>query len=146
MNKPTRREAPTSLPFTFSEEYREAHEIIRAIFSTMIDRGISENDFAERIGISKRSLEKWRSPTHLRNEGKGPGLVLILRALHALDLSLDVIDNNPERKRKRLMTLRLRNDFAATGREKRLRGETHEQYSVRIQRMAEERRRMGMDD
>src|SRR4051812_12095025 len=120
MKKPTRREAPVSLPFSFSEEYRDAREIIRAIFSAMIDRGISEADFAERIGITQRSLQNWRSPKQLRNEGEGPGLVLILRALHALDLSLDVIDNSPERKSKRLMTLRLRNDFEATEREKRL--------------------------
>lgn len=136
-----RSSAPASLPREAPDDLRAANEIVRAIFSAMIDQGIPQGEFAERIGVAERTIEKWRSPRAFAEGAQGPGLVLVVRALHELGLSLDVL-TKADRKRGRF-PLSMRTDMAEMERDRLRRGETHSERALRIEKFAAEERRKG---
>lgn len=137
-----RRSAPPApLPPDAAPELRDAGEIIRAVFSAMIDAGMTQADFADRIGLSERSIEKWRAPGALDDGARGPGLVHVIRALHALGLELDVQPRGGRRKAFDLMT---RNAQAEIERDSLRRGESLSDRAARFERLETDARRKGL--
>jgi transcriptional regulator with XRE-family HTH domain len=129
------------LPHTADKESRAANEILRAIFSAMIDAGMSQAEFAEKIDLSERTIEKWRSSSALKGDAKGPGLVLIIRALHALGLELDVRAIGEGSKR---FPLSVRTDLAELERHRARSKLTDKEWQERSARQIEDARRKGI--
>lgn len=135
-----RRSAPPrELPHDAAPDLRQANEVIRAVFGAMIDEGITQADFADRIGLSERSIEKWRAPAAFAEGARGPGIVHVVRALHALGLELDV---RPKGGRKAI-PLAVRNGLAEIERDRRRRNETSAEHTARFDRLREDARRKG---
>lgn len=140
-----RSEAPLPLPTSSPAEHRAANEVIRAVFSAMIDQEVSHAEFAERVQITERTLDKWRSPALFHERTEGPGLVLVLRALHALGLTLDVrpIPGHRVRSKARL-PLSVRNDLAQIERDRLRRGETLSDAQERLERVKNDAQKKGL--
>lgn len=136
-----RSSPPTPLPRTASAEAQEANEILRAIFSAMIDAGMSQAEFAEKIDLSERTIEKWRSSSALAGDAKGPGLLLIIKALHALGLELDVREVGEDSKR---FPLSVRTDLAELERHRTRSKLTDKEWQERNAREIEDARRKGL--
>ena len=135
-----RRSAPPSeLPHDAAPERRRANEIIRALFGAMIDQGITQADFADRVGLSERSIEKWRAPDAFDEGARGPGIVHVVRALHALGLELDV----RTRDRKNAIPLEVWNRVTEVDRDRRRRRENPEEWQARLDRTVADARRRG---
>lgn len=136
-----RRSAPPGeLPHDAAPERRQANEIIRALFGAMIDAGITQADFAERIGLSERSIEKWRAPAAFVEGARGPGIVHVVRALHALGLELDV---RPKGGRKTI-SLSVRNGIAETERDRLRRNESLAEHQARWAALRADAKRKGI--
>ncbi len=134
-----RSATPRELPFDAAPDLRQASEIIRAVFGAMIDEGITQADFADRIGLSERSIEKWRAPDAFAEGARGPGIVHVVRALHALGLDLDV---RPKGGRKAI-SLAVRNGMAEIERDRRRRHESPAEHEARWRAIEEDARRKG---
>lgn len=137
-----RRSAPPEpLSPDAAPELQDANEVIRALFGAMIDAGITQADFAERIGLSERSIEKWRAPSAFEPGARGPGIVHVIRALHALGLEMNV---QPLGGRKNSFPLAFRNSLREMERDRLRRKETMAEWAARADRFKEDARRKGL--
>ena len=130
----TRSSPPPQLPTGTAPEIVEAHNVIRFIFSAMIDSGYSQAEFAQLVGVSESTIENWRNPKSFEGDPRGPGLVHIARALRVLGHHLDVRCN---KERKGRFSPGIRADLAEIDRDRARRDESWEEWQKRMQRFEE---------
>ena len=135
-----RRSSPPPALEGAPAEVQGANEVLRLIFLAMFEAGFTQAEFADRIGVSERTIENWRAPTAMRADQKGPGIILLSRALHALGYELDVrpIDD-PKR-----FPLSFRNAVVEDERKRVARGKSEAEWRKEHEEWAESRRRMGL--
>ena len=143
MGDRVRSSPPPRLPAETPAEVAEAHDVIRFIFSAMIDAGLSQAEFARLMGVSESTIENWRNPKKFEGDPRGPGLVHIARALRVLGHRLDV---RRALERKGRFSPGLRTDLAEIKRDRIRRGESFDEWRARTERIADDARRRGQID
>lgn len=135
-----RRSLPPKVLEGASADVQAANEVLRAIFLAILDAGLTQAEFAEKVCLSERTIENWRASSALTGDTKGPGLLLVSRALDALGLELDVRAKS-DRKR---FPLGVRNAVAEDERLRIARGMTVKAWLEEHSRWVDGRRRMGL--